>query len=91
MTQTMLPTSLKGRLTGRSKDVFDFIVLHKKMNDGQSPTIREISDNTDITSTSVVQYYLDKLETKGLINLIPNEARGIQVLGGKWTFEGNTN
>ncbi len=79
-------SSHKTELTGRAKEVFDFIVLHKTENDGQSPTMREIMQNTDITSTSVVRYYLDKLKDFGYISRNQGEARGIWVVGGAWTY-----
>ena len=74
------------KLEGRAQELFDFIVQHKIANDGQSPTIREMRDETDITSTSVVNYYLDTLVDHGLIRRVDKESRGIQVIGGKWTY-----
>jgi len=77
----------KGRLTGRHKVVFDLIVAYKKANDGISPTLREIILNTDITSTSVVKWYLNNLENLGLIEVPKKSYRGIKVIGGKWTYQ----
>jgi len=42
-----------------------------------TPTIRELMKATGITSSSVVRYYLDKLEEAGLIERVPRVARGI--------------
>lgn len=61
--------------------VFDFICSFKELNDGNSPSLREIKDKTGITSTSVVTYYLDKLEIAGLIK---RDGRIIKVVGASW-------
>lgn len=47
---------------------------------GLPPTIREIGDNTQISSTSVVNYYLDQLEDAGYIERRSNVSRGITLL-----------
>ena len=78
-------------LTPRAQSVFDFIIKYKINNDGLSPTLRDIIGGTDITSTSIASYYLGILEGVGLIYCNPNISRGIQVVGGKWTYEGNSN
>lgn len=77
----------KGRLNGCTKEVFDFIILYKEEYDGISPTLREIAWNTSLTSTSFVKYHLDKLKELGLITVTPKQARGIEVVGGKWTYQ----
>lgn len=75
------------KLEGRAQEIFDFIVQYKTANDGQSPTMREMMGGTDITSTSVITYYLDTLVEYGLILRVDKESRGIQVVGGKWRLE----
>ena len=87
MPKTKTPITIKGRLIGRPKEVFDFIVQYKIDNTGLSPTQREIVAGTDITSLSIVFYYLDILEDAKLIYRNPNISRGIQVVGGKWSLE----
>ena len=37
------------------------------------PTIRDIQEKTGITSSSMVDYYLDRLEAEGKIRLIRNK------------------
>lgn len=66
--------------------VFGYIVSHKIDHDGNSPTIREICAACGISSTSAVDYNLQKLERAKLIRLtiIAHRARGIEVVGGKW-------
>lgn len=41
---------------------------------------------TEISSTSVVRYYLLKLEKGGLITF-GKRGRGIKVVGGEWSYE----
>ncbi len=47
---------------------------------GLPPTIREIGDNTQISSTSVVNYYLEQLEAEGYIERRSGVSRGIILL-----------
>lgn len=47
---------------------------------GYPPSIREICDSTEISSTSVVNYYLDQLEKWGYIKREKNISRGITLL-----------
>lgn len=65
-------------------DIFDFIVKFKRENDGNSPTVREIALRCDVSSTSVVNHHLQKLEQVGLISRSPESARAIRVTGGRW-------
>lgn len=67
--------------------VLEYIIRHKMIHDGNAPTMREIGDMCEISSTSVVNYYLDKLADEGLIRLEAGTARGIEVVGGKWRYE----
>ncbi len=46
----------------------------------QPPSIREICDHCDISSTSVADYNLKRMEEKGYISRMSNVSRGIQVL-----------
>ncbi|MDQ3004361.1 MAG: transcriptional repressor LexA, partial [Chloroflexota bacterium] len=45
------------------------------------PSIREIGNKTGITSTSVVNYYLDQLEKKGMIERDRKISRGVRLSG----------
>lgn len=64
--------------------IFNFICTYKERNDGVSPTCRDIAREVGISSTSVVFYYLEKLQLAGLIKSAHYGARGIQVVGGCW-------
>jgi repressor LexA len=50
------------------------------LENGIPPTVRDIQKACDISSTSVVDYNLDKLEQAGHINRRPDVARGIKIL-----------
>ena len=47
---------------------------------GYPPTIREIGKEADISSTSVVNYYLDQLEEMGYIERDRKISRGMRLL-----------
>lgn len=63
------------------KRVYQFIVQHSQEYRGHFPTHRQIQDACHISSTSIVAYYLGKLEAEGLIL-----QSGIcnQVVGAQW-------
>ena len=65
--------------TGR-KSVYNFIVEFIKEN-GYSPSVREISAGTNLSSTATVCYHLEKLKMMGKIDMKENVARSIRVLG----------
>lgn len=70
--------------------VMNFLIEYKKEHDGNSPDLRTIMRECDISSLSVVKYMLEKLEAEGKIRL-PRKyrSRGIEIVGGQWTFSGN--
>ena len=75
----------KRMLSERAMVVFEYVILHKSENDGNSPTIREIMRKCQISSTSMVNYYLyqpqdfDKIRFQGIRNIIVVGAKG-------WSF-----
>ena len=60
----------------KTEQILDYL----RTRDGIPPTVREIRDALDISSTSVVSYHLDKLEEQGLITRQREKARSIQVV-----------
>ena len=72
----------------RQQRMYDFIVAYKAAHDGRSPTIREIGDACDISSTSVVNYNLAGLARAGFIARPAGESRAITVRGGAWRYGG---
>ncbi len=83
--------SLKGQKMGkphqnleRKKAVYDYIIYHKQEHDGNSPTIRELCNATEITSTMIMRNYIGYLVEDGLLERDPEVSRGIRVVGGQW-------
>ncbi len=65
--------------------IFAYICQYKAEHDGNSPTLREIMDGCQVSSTSVVVYILDRLENAG--RLTRNGGK-IEITGGKWEYTG---
>lgn len=63
--------------------IYQFILEYKREHDGNSPTFREIRQACQISSTSMVSYYLRQLEAETKISLQPG-TRSIAVVGGEW-------
>lgn len=81
----LIPGRSGYRYDGRYNHVLDFIVRYKSENDGAGPTIREIGDACRISSTSVVNYAINRLLDSGLIYLTPNGHIGVR--GGNWQMK----
>lgn len=77
-----------GEARETTEKVYRYIIDYKQAHDGLSPTVREIADACDISSTSVVNYNLDKLEAAGKIRRAYGLS-GIQVAGGRWLPPGS--
>ena len=75
----------KAGLGERHKKILKFLEKFQAEN-GFPPSIREIGENTNISSTSVVNYYLNQLEEMNFIQRESNVSRGIRLLR---TLEGN--
>ena len=73
----MMARKAKG-LGERHKKILKFLESHQS-REGFPPTIREIGEATDISSTSVVNYYLDQLEKMGKIERQRKISRGISL------------
>ncbi len=67
-------------LSTRQRQILEFIVQFMAEHH-YPPTIREIGVNAEISSTSVVNYNLNKLETMGLIARDKEVSRGLSL---KW-------
>jgi repressor LexA len=68
-------------LSERQKRILDVLARFQKIN-GYPPSIREICDKAQISSTSVVNYYLDQLEEMGYIQRDNRVSRGIRLIRG---------
>jgi repressor LexA len=75
----MMVRKSKG-LGERHQKILDFLSEYQREN-RYPPSIREIGERTGISSTSVVNYYLDQLEKKGLIERDRKISRGVRVAG----------
>src|SRR5512138_2209428 len=75
----MMVRKSKG-LGERHQKILDFLQEYQRDNH-YPPSIREIGEKTGITSTSVVNYYLDQLEKMGKIERDRKISRGVRVSG----------
>src|SRR4030067_2919804 len=66
-------------LTERQKRILDVLEEFQE-NVGYPPSIREVCENALISSTSVVNYYLDQLKEMGYIERDNRVSRGIRLL-----------
>jgi repressor LexA len=66
-------------LTARQLEILDFIRASIKNND-MPPTVAEIAEGMNLSSTNGVRGHLQALERKGAIELIPNASRGIRLV-----------
>jgi repressor LexA len=73
----MMVRKSKG-LSERHHKILD--LLQKYAEKGYPPSIREIGEQTGITSTSVVNYYLEQLEKWGYIERDRRISRGLRVV-----------
>ena len=73
----MMVRKSKG-LSDRHIRVLEFLVKYQSEN-GRPPSIREIGDAAKISSTSVVNYYLEQLEKMGYIERDGRVSRGLRM------------
>ena len=66
----------KKGMTIRHQKIMDFI--KRRYEEGFPPSIREIGEAADISSTSVVTYYLKQLTEMGLIERDPKFSRAVR-------------
>ncbi|MDX1614611.1 MAG: transcriptional repressor LexA [Candidatus Promineifilaceae bacterium] len=65
-------------LSTNQRNILEFVSQYIQRK-GRPPTIREIGEATDISSTSVVTYNLSKLREKGLVDREPDVSRGLRL------------
>lgn len=75
----MMARQRKKGLSDRQKKILEVLNSFQKHN-GYPPAIREICEQATISSTSVVNYYLDQLEEMGYIERDQGVSRGIRLL-----------
>ncbi len=69
----------KDGLSERHKKILE-VLQNYQDNIGYPPSIREIGHEADISSTSVVNYYLDQLEEMGYIERDRKVSRGMRLI-----------
>ena len=68
------------KLSHRQQEILGFI--QKFMDERQfPPTVRDIQAGCQISSTSVVDYNLHKLQQNGFLRRLPEVSRGIELIG----------
>lgn len=67
------------KLRPRQQQMLDFIRRYRREH-GYPPTLREIGAAVGISSTSVVNYNLERLEAMGLLVRHPETSRGLRLL-----------
>lgn len=77
---TVYPRPKSPTMIQREKAVLSYIKQCKRRGE-PSPSIREIMEATNISSSSMVVYTLDELEANGYITRHENKARSIQLVG----------
>ena len=65
-------------MNNKAQEILDFINF-TLINDGYSPSVREICEAVNLKSTSTVQYHLNKLEKKGVINKSEGKSRSLHL------------
>ena len=73
----MMVRKSKG-LTDKHIKVLEFMAKYQNEN-GRPPSIREIGENLEISSTSVVNYYLDQLKKMGYLERDTRVSRGLRL------------
>lgn len=76
-----MPKQLKqfNQLSERQRNILRFMDRYMQKN-GYPPTIREIGENTNINSTSVVNYNLNKLVDAGYLERSDRVSRGLRIV-----------
>jgi repressor LexA len=74
-----MPRKRKKGLSDRQKKILEVLESFQIQN-GYPPSIREICEKADISSTSVVNYYLEQLEEMGYIERDRRISRGVRLL-----------
>lgn len=75
----MMARKRKKGLSDRQKKILEVLESFQDEN-GYPPSIREICDMADISSTSVVNYYLDQLQEMNYIERDNRVSRGIRLI-----------
>ena len=72
---------MRSGLTYRQRQILEYIMQHIEMH-GYPPTVREIGEAVNLSSSSTVHAHLKNLEEKGLIRRDPVLTRAIRIVAG---------
>lgn len=81
---------MQKELTSRQRQILDYIEQHIDMH-GYPPTVREIGEAVNLSSSSTVHAHLRNLEEAGLIKREAILTRAIKIVGGPTTSPGMKN
>ena len=79
------PEPLTVTVPKNTATVLRALLKYLRDNDGFPPTIRALGKSAGISSTSVVNYHLNRLRDLGLIRRHAVASRGIEVVGATWS------
>ncbi len=65
-------------------EIYDYICLYKTENDGCAPSVYEIGDAVGISSSSMVNRYLNRMVSRGMIERGGKKGRMILIPGARW-------
>ncbi len=74
----------------KEEELLKFIKDYVDTN-GYPPTVREMCHAVKVTSTSTISYYLNKLESSGLIKKNPNKNRALEIVSTEKSANKNNN
>ena len=74
-----MPRKRKKGLTDRQKRILS-VLENFQLQNGYPPSIRDICEKAEISSTSVVNYILNQLEEMGYIERDRRVSRGVRLL-----------
>jgi len=86
--QDNVPANISNKKRGEitRQKIFDFIVEYKRGHDGNSPSLRDISDAVGIVK-STIWIHLRTMEKENKIRLGKvGQSRYIEVVGAVWAF-----
>lgn len=72
------------RVHPTTEAIYRYIIRHKRMHAGESPTRREIGAAVGLSSPSTVHIHLMTLHKAGVIRLGAGKSRMISIPGAEW-------
>lgn len=87
--QVQANAAVDSRSDATAMKVYRYIVSYKTAHDGCAPSFRQIAKRTGVSSTSMVGFYIEKLETLRLVRRASDDEgishnNSIEVVGATW-------